>query len=91
MANESKPDLAAWESAFSHLFRWLEDDRDRRRAVIRADNIDIYYVALYIDQAVVTAVSGFDLPDVVNEALEGMLLWEPPPGEKEFDAGPARG
>jgi hypothetical protein len=64
----------AWESAFFRLYDWLESDRDRRSMVIRADNSEIWWVALYIDKTAVNAESGVDLPQVVADVMTGMVV-----------------
>jgi hypothetical protein len=64
------------------LHQWLDDDRDRRRAVIRASNIDLWDVSLYIDQHAISGASGYEFSEVLIEALAGMVIEKPPEGHE---------
>lgn len=76
MPENTENDLKAWQSAFFRLFDWLECDRDRHKAVLSGDHIDLIRVALYIDHHCVSAAGGFEFPLVVAEAMNGMIIPE---------------
>ncbi|MBA0087330.1 MAG: hypothetical protein HRJ53_20290 [Acidobacteria bacterium Pan2503] len=77
VAVKPRPDLQAWENAFFELHQWLDDDPDRRKAVIRPDSCEIWQLSLYIDHQRVSAISGCDLPEMIAEAMEGMVIATP--------------
>jgi len=66
--------------SFDRLFHWLEDDRDRRQLVVRADNMEIWWAGLYIDHQLISAAGGYDLDDVLDEILAGMVARTPEGG-----------
>lgn len=65
---------ANWPAAFSQLYEWLEDDRDRHKAVILADYEDLYRVELWIDRGLIVAASGNELPEVVVAVMKEIAL-----------------
>lgn len=70
-----KADLEHWERTFYRLLEWLDCDRDRRTAVFSADLIfDILRVELRIDGRIASVATGFDFPDIVAEAMNGMIV-----------------
>lgn len=72
----SEDDVKQWQTAFFRLFDWLDSDRDRHKAVLRASLIDVFRVDLYIDHHIVSAADGYEIPDVVAEAMNGMVIPE---------------
>lgn len=65
---------------FDRLHDWLEDDRDRRQLVVRADNCEIWWGGLYIDHHLIRGAGGNDLDDVLEEILTGTVEMEPEGG-----------
>lgn len=65
---------------FCKLHQWLEDDRDRRSLVLRADNCAIWHAALYIEHKCIGAASGCDINETLTEVLDGMVFLPEPEG-----------
>lgn len=68
---------ARLEQALWRVHDWLEGDRDRRSLVVEASHINLFWVALKIDHHVVSAADGYDLDELIAEALEGMVMPQP--------------
>jgi hypothetical protein len=60
-----------------YLHDWLEIDRDRHSVRIYADHCELWWVGLYIDHHLVSAAAGYDLGELLREALAGMVIPDP--------------